>query len=187
MDLRTIPDEDLVVYVREVDLSVYREVVDRYDIQLLRYARNLLGNELTAHTVVQESFISVYKNINAFNPRLKLSNFLYRAVHQEALGFISKHLHHAKKGEFEDFAEEFISEEDIETEFSDKELIKHIQMSLHALPIKYREPLILHFFEQKSYDEIVGILQISASAVAARISVGKSLVKKHVETKKNNH
>ncbi|MBU3999767.1 hypothetical protein KKG29_01130 [Patescibacteria group bacterium] len=44
------------------------------------------------------------------------------------------------------------------------------------IKLKYQEPLILFYFEQKSYEEISDILRIPTSTVAL-ISRGKKIIK----------
>ena len=43
---------------------------------------------------------------------------------------------------------------------------------------KYREPLVLYFFEEMEYKEIADILQIPISTVGVRIARGKAMLKK---------
>ncbi len=179
MDVKSLPDEDLAIYVREVDLEAYREFVSRYEIPLLKYVRPLLLNEIKSHEVVQSAFIECFKNINAFNPRTKFSVFLYRCTH----GVLKNALHkkHQELGTYEDMLEDLSGEDDAEHEFADREFLAHIKKQVHKLPAKYKESLVLHFVSQKSYDEIADILQIPLSSVSARIGLAKTLIKNYAK------
>lgn len=53
--------------------------------------------------------------------------------------------------------------------------------SLMELEEAFREPIYLHYYEGYTYREIAGILQISESAVAMRISRGKEALRKRME------
>jgi RNA polymerase sigma-70 factor (ECF subfamily) len=48
-----------------------------------------------------------------------------------------------------------------------------VGMALSEIDEKYREPLILRFFEHKEYDEISDILQIPIGSVGTLIHRGK--------------
>ena len=45
------------------------------------------------------------------------------------------------------------------------------------LKLKYRDPIILYFFEQKSYEEISDILHLPKNTVGTLIARGKSELK----------
>ena len=50
-----------------------------------------------------------------------------------------------------------------------------------SLGEKYREPLVLHYFEGFSVEEVSSILGIGQSAVKMRLSRGREMVKKRME------
>ena len=180
MDIQQLPDEDLAIYVREVDPNAYHEIVSRYEAPLLLYAQGMLSNQLISHEVTQEAFIEIYKNINAFNAKFRFSNFAYRFAHNA----LKKKLKNRRLdfGEYEEIIEEFKGEDNLEQEFSDNELVLHVKKYLHKLPVKLKEGLVLHFIAQKSYDEISEILQIPVSSVLTRVGLGKKLIKNHAKS-----
>lgn len=175
-----MPDEDLAIYVREVDLEAYREIVIRYETKLLRYAMHMLGNELSAHEVVQEAFLDAFKTIHQFDPHQSFSNFIFRATHRAIIRHFSNKKH-LNPGTYELISEEFMNEDDLENEFAEKKFLEHVLTHMRRLPLMYKEPLVLHFLEQKSYDEIVEILQIPSASVAVRIAYGKTKIKKYAQ------
>ena len=66
-------------------------------------------------------------------------------------------------------------------------LKKDIEKILGGLKIKYREPLILFFFEGKSYEEISDILRVPKNTVGTLILRGKKLIKEELEEIKKKH
>ncbi|MEA2088700.1 MAG: sigma-70 family RNA polymerase sigma factor, partial [Patescibacteria group bacterium] len=64
-----------------------------------------------------------------------------------------------------------------------KLLRKEIEEYLSAIKLKYREPIILFYFEEKSYEEISDILRIPKSTVGVLISRGKKILKQNLEKK----
>jgi RNA polymerase sigma-70 factor (ECF subfamily) len=54
---------------------------------------------------------------------------------------------------------------------------KIIDQCLDKLEPKYREPIILYFFENLSYQEISDILEIPVSTVGVRIKRAKEKIK----------
>ena len=68
-------------------------------------------------------------------------------------------------------------EADIKEEV-DKNLFKEkVSRALGELKEKYREPFILYFFEQKTYEEISEILRVPKSTVGVLILRAKKILK----------
>ena len=68
----------------------------------------------------------------------------------------------------------------METEDSEshrEEMEKILDQSLNKLDPKYKEPLILYYFEDMGYKEISDILQIPVSTVGVRLQRGKTRMK----------
>jgi len=173
-DIDKKSDEEVVEIVRKKDKELYSIIMSRYQDKLMRYAVLLVRDQDKAMDVVQSSFIKAFVNINGFNSDKKFSSWLYRIVHNEAMNLIIKF-----KKEIilsEDF--DVFSEDDVEKDFEKKETKEKIEKCLSEMPIIYSEPISLFFIENKSYDEIVDILQIPIGTVATRISRGKLLMKK---------
>ena len=51
---------------------------------------------------------------------------------------------------------------------------------LSKIKEKYREPIILYYFEQKSYEEISDILRLPRNTVGTLIMRGKKMLKEYL-------
>ena len=173
-DTSKLSDEQLVKYVREQDKQAYAEIINRYEDKLVRYAVYLTGDADKAADVVQEAFIKAYINLNGFDIKKKFSSWVYRIVHNEAMGVLRKHNKNIPILEDVDFD----SGIDLENDLIKKELRAHTHYCLGRMPILYREPLSLYFLEDKSYDEISDILKIPIGTVGTRINRAKILMRK---------
>jgi RNA polymerase sigma-70 factor, ECF subfamily len=173
-DIKNISDEGLVVKIRKENKELYSEIVNRYEVKLMRYANYLIYNQEKAADVVQESFIKAYVNLNGFNAKKKFSSWIYRIVHNEAMNAIKKHNKESPISESMDWA----SDIDLEDEFDKKQIQKMAQKCLNEMPIKYSEPLELFFIEDYSYEDISDILRLPMGTVAIRINRAKALMKK---------
>jgi len=173
-DTSKLSDEQLVKYVREQDKETYAEIINRYKDKLMRYALYLTGDDDKAADVVQESFIKAYINLNGFDVKKKFSSWIYRIAHNEAMNILIKDKKQSFLGEDVDFD----SGVNLEDDFVRKELQIKAQDCLKRLPVLYREPLMLYFIEEKSYEEISDILRIPIGTVGTRINRAKVLMKK---------
>jgi len=172
-----LSDEELVERVRTKDNELYVEIVKRYQQKLYRYLKYLTNNSSEAEDIVQDVFIKTYKNLFDFNTRKKFSSWIYRIAHNEGINFIK-----ARKGRKQ------ISLEDLDSPLMDnnnsinenltrKEIQKYVKECLNELEPKYREPLILYYFDDKSYKEISDILRIPIKTVGTFIFRGKKIMK----------
>ena len=169
----TLSDEALVGIVRTKSKERFAEIVKRYQIKLLRYATQLVHDEQKASDVVQDAFVKAYINLNGFDVKKKFSSWIYRIVHNEAMNLLKKY--HKETPLIAEM--DIKSEENIEHDYTKKELIEHTQSCLGDMPVLYSEPLALYYVDEKSYEEISDILRIPMGTVATRINRAKKLMK----------
>lgn len=183
-DFAKISDEELVKMVIEKNQNYYRYLVKRYEKKLLRYVQYYSLVEDRALDVVQNTFIKAFKNLQGFKVELKFSSWLYRIAHNEAINAVKKYrkeisleetnsLYEIEDGDFDNIKKLEIEE--------NKEFL---QQCLQKLPIKYKEILILYYFEEKSYEEMSNILKMPMGTVSVRISRAKDNLRKICEKEK---
>lgn len=173
-DPENLTDEEIAEKTRNENPELFALIMERYQKKLLRYARNLIGNDDRAADVVQDSFIKAFVNLQGFDVKKKFSSWIYRIAHNEALNAIKKLGKESPLPEDVDFE----SEENIELDYSQKEASAEIEKCLSRMPVIYSEPLSLSHIEDKSYEEISDILRLPMGTVATRISRAKILMKK---------
>jgi RNA polymerase sigma-70 factor (ECF subfamily) len=167
-------DEEVVSYVQSQDQEFYFVIVDRYKDKLGRYVGSMTRDEAKTNDIVQETFIKAFINLRGFDKGKKFSSWIYRIAHNEAINILKKNYREVP------FEEDFDikSEEDMFLDFEKKELTKKLDKCINDMPFIYREPLVLYFIEEKSYEEISDIIRIPMGTVATRISRAKILMKK---------
>ena len=148
----------------------------RYEGKLLQYIKRITNaSDIQAEDILQDAFIKIWKNLNGFDRGLKFSSWVYRIVHNEAISHWRKNRGVYPLLEHNLIEHEIIDQMDqdiafnLENELKEKKVIS----TLHALPEKYKEILILRFFENLSYEEISDILKIPEGTVATRINRAK--------------
>jgi RNA polymerase sigma-70 factor, ECF subfamily len=172
-DLKNISDEELVEKVRKENKELFAGIVNRYERKLMRYATYLISDNDKAADVVQQSFIKAYVNLNGFNTKKKFSSWIFRITHNEAMNIVKKYHKEIPIDQEIDFS----SDINLEDEFSKKQIQEMTRKCLNDIPIKYSEPLMLHFIEDYSYEDISDILRLPMGTVAIRINRAKALMK----------
>ncbi len=176
--LETATDAEVVARTL-VDTSAFTLLVERYEEKLVRYIRRLgIRNTEDGEDVLQEIFIKVYKNLNAFDSSLSFSSWIYRIAHNEAISFYRKQTVRPEGHQLPDSTDvlTWLPEETIDSAerlFDSRVNATVVQQALIDLDSKYRDAIILRFFEHKEYDEISDILKIPIGSVGTLIHRGK--------------
>ncbi len=177
-----ITDEELVKKIQEGEENLFTLVIDRYESKMKRYARKFLQVEDDIDDLVQEVFIKVYANIRSFDPDRKFSSWLYRIARNTFLNHIRSSKKNMLRIDFDAALPFLYSYETPETSFVEKNLAKGLDACMKDIDEKYREVLVLRFYEGLSYEEIADVLRIPLSTVGVRISRAiKHIQKKYAE------
>lgn len=81
-----MPDEAaLLQRLRQGEPSAYRELVDAYSPRVYRLALGMLGDPAEAEDALQETFLSVYRNIGGFRGDSGLGTWIYRIAANASL------------------------------------------------------------------------------------------------------
>lgn len=177
-------DEELVrMTLRES--SLFTHIIERYEAPLCRYIRRLgVREHEDQQDVLQEIFIKVYKNLNGFDPSLKFSSWVYRIAHNEAISWFRKQ-NVRPEGHLIAESDDVLSlvktnEKDPEALFDTEVNAEMVTEALKSIDAKYRDVLVLRFFEHKEYEEISDILKIPIGSVGTLIHRGKHQLKTHI-------
>ena len=137
--------------------------------------------EEDAEDILQEVFMKSYFNLNDFNADLKFSSWIYRIAHNQVISQYRK-----IKARPEGYAIE-LSDEIIKKLTSNSNIVKDLDLRIlrknifkifDNLDKKYKEVLILKFFEEKDYREISDIIKRPMGTVASLIRKAKLEFKK---------
>lgn len=170
-----------LVHAALANPEAFANIVAKYDKRLHAFVMRLgsLDGE-EAKDILQETFIKSYINLNDYDPSLPLSGWLYRIARNETINYYRKKKNQPRPVTREEDVEIFdrIADDlDIEHEVNialDREAVR---AALDALDVKYRDALLLRFFEEKTYGEISDIMEIPEGTVAAYISRAKAKLK----------
>jgi RNA polymerase sigma-70 factor (ECF subfamily) len=175
-------DESLVLKVLKEDKNTYIEIVKRYEEKLSRYIKRFIWDIDDATDVLQNVFIKAYQNLNSFDDSLKFNSWIYRIAHNESVNYLKKN---KKIGisfiDIDFVAPTLFAKEKSDEYVLDKEKKLEIEKVLEKLDVKYREIIVLNFFEDMSYDEISDILKIPISTVGTRVRRAKEKIKTELE------
>ncbi|KUO50146.1 MAG: hypothetical protein APF76_06715 [Desulfitibacter sp. BRH_c19] len=157
------------------DETAYVELVNTYGEKLLHLAYMVVGDRQLAEDVVQESFLALYAKLQNFRGESSLSTWLTRITLNKAKNKIRPKLFQKIAYFWEINATDTAPLPQDNYEKQEKQsIVREIMLSL---PIKYRDVLYLHYFEELKIKEIAEILDVSQSGVKTRLQRGRNQMK----------
>ncbi len=169
-------DEELARLSAE-NQNYFMCLMQRYESKLLKYIKRISGlKPEDCEDLLQEIFIKVFLNLRAFSPDLKFSSWVYRISHNHVISNYRKIKSRGievYESEDQPFWENILSDLDAAKEADLALLRQNINKVLDDLDVKYREVLVLRFWEDKDYQEISDILQKPMNTVGTLLNRAK--------------
>jgi len=179
-----ITEQDLVERLKKRQKWAFNHLVSSYQERLFKLAYGITLDREDSLEVVQDVFISVYKNIQTFRQESSLSTWLRKITIHQCLNWKRKWKRRFKwnhrsieyESDFEQF-DEHINNNDPETLFGEKQLEDNLMKAIQTLPEKTRLVFVLNAIEGLSYEQISETLHIEKGTVSSRLHMArKSLI-----------
>jgi RNA polymerase sigma-70 factor, ECF subfamily len=165
------------------DDAMFAQLVGPSQERVYRLALRITRNTEDAEDVQQETLLKVHRKLGQFEGRSRLTTWISRIAINEALMCLRKRrsaFYTPLEETLQPADEGFISEEfqspleGPEAAYSRKELRELLKQAMERLRPAYRVVFLLRAVEQLSTSETAKVLQISASAVKARMRRARS-------------
>jgi RNA polymerase sigma-70 factor (ECF subfamily) len=172
------------------DDAIFAELIGPSQERVYRLALRITRNTEDAQDVQQETLLKVHRKLGQFEGRSRLTTWISRIAINEALMCLRKRrsAFYMPLEETIQPAEESAASEDFqspiegpEAAYSRKELRELLKQAMERLRPAYRVVFLLRSVEQLSTSETAKILQISASAVKARLRRARSELRGRLE------
>lgn len=178
--------DEAIVTATLADKEAFGYLIERYEQKLTRYLLRLgVRTVEDQQDVLQETFIKAYRNLNGFDTSLSFSSWIYRIAHNEAVSWYRKR-NVRPEGHMIADSEEligFMAEAEVGADvlFDQSINAEVLAAALAQIEDKYRQPLVLRYFEHKNYDEISDILMIPIGSVGTLIHRGKKQLRDAID------
>lgn len=185
--LKNSADDKELVKAAIKNPDEFQIIVDRYWNRLFCYVRRMFYfNQEDVEDILQEVFIKIYKYLNDYDNRMAFSTWAYQITRNTAIDEIRKRKARPETIwlENEDLVKVLKSGLNLEKEFINNEKIEKIKEVISEMPEKYKEVLVLRFIEEKSYEEIMDIVQMPKGTVASLVNRGRKIILEKARDKK---
>jgi RNA polymerase sigma-70 factor (ECF subfamily) len=173
-------EQQLIALVKDGDERAFAEIVRVYKDRIVNFLFQMTGDYQKAVDLSQETFLRVYFKADKYRPIAPLSSWIYAIASNLAKTDIKKR----RRMPLVSF-EELPPTADLSTpsgEASDSGLSANLRQALAKLHPRYRIPVLLKDVEGYSQEEIARIIQRPVGTIKARISRGRMMLKKSLES-----
>jgi RNA polymerase sigma-70 factor (ECF subfamily) len=192
-DLRSGADEEsddaeLVAACRNGDPDAFGILVRRHQKTMLNLALRMVGNFEEACEVVQDAFLAAHRGLPGFRGEARFSTWLTAITLNQARNRLAALASRRRN-------EAFSLDAPIETargpvfpdppsgspgqlELMERQALRlRVEGCVQALPVAFREVLVLRDLQERSYEEIGALLKVREGTVKSRLSRAREGVK----------
>ncbi|MGO9556459.1 MAG: RNA polymerase sigma factor [Syntrophobacteraceae bacterium] len=168
---------ELIKAIGAGDILAFEVLVKRYRDPVSNFIFKYMGDRFGAEDIAQEVFLRVYRAASQFEPRGKVSTWIFKIAYNLSLNEVLRRSRFCPIADIDDHGFESAAPNDT----GRKELEEEVMDAVLHLPQKQRAALLLRVNEGLSYAEIAGILSTSISSVEsllfrARENLRKTLI-----------
>ncbi len=169
MEIGSLNEAQVVADVRRGSSQAFAEIVDLYEVPILRYLARMTGDGDLARDLAQDTFLQAFRNIRSTNAELSLKAWLYKIATNNAL----RHHRRRRLLAFLPFGGDDSPEvRDANADPGRTDVRLDIERALLRVPKEQRTAMVLHYVEGLKYREIAEVLSISEEAVRKRVARG---------------
>lgn len=173
-------EEEVIRDILNGNVNRYAEIVREYQDTVANLSYKLCGTRLDTEEVTQQVFVELYTALPRFQFRSKLSTFIYRIT----VNVVCKSLNHTKRFVSPESERELDCPADtrnVEQEIIHGETHRQLHEAIGRLHHEQRTALVLHTFNDFSYQDIADVMQCSLAKVESLIFRAKKNLKKMLD------
>lgn len=180
-------DKEIIIKCKNYDKAALIYLFKKYEKYLYNLCFSYIQNEQDALDLVQEIYIKVFNNIGKFNEKLPFHPWIRKISVNTCINYYSRNRKNNvvslnyETGEGITISDSIASDENIENEIIDKDIIRIIKKNIKVLPENYRMIITLRFYEDLSYDEIAKLLDKPMGTVKTEIYRAKAILKESLK------
>jgi len=176
-------DTELVLQSLTGSRETFCRIVEQYQSLICSLAYSATGSVTQSEDVAQETFVVAWKQLRQLREPEKLRSWLCSIARSVISSATRRQRREPAQGaETMDTLHETSATEPIPSEHViNREEEAILWRSLKAIPVVYREPLVLFYREQQSVACVAEKLELSEDAVKQRLSRGRKLLTEEVK------
>jgi len=170
-------EQELIRRVQNGDEVAFAEIVTAYKDRIVNFLYQFTGDYQKAVELSQETFLRVFFKAKQYRPVAPLSSWIY-AIAANLAKTEMKKARRVPIVSLDEIASHEVRSKAYTEDRPDSGMLKNLRQALDELRPRYRIPVILKDMEGFSQEEIAQILHKPVGTIKARISRGRSMLRK---------
>jgi RNA polymerase sigma-70 factor (ECF subfamily) len=181
------PDEDAddARRVLEGDTAAFEGIVKRWQGRLINLAWRFCHDRTQAEDMAQDAFVKAFRALRTFRGESAFSTWLtaiainsYRTALRDlepagvSLDFVTQSTRAARSGQG--------AEPDALAGLQERERDSAVRQAVLKLPARYRDALVLYYFEEMNLTETARVLAIPEGTLKAQLHRGRELLRRRL-------
>ncbi len=162
-------DVSYIERFQDGDVDAFNAIYDFYKNPIYYFGLKLMQNQADAEEVVQETFLSVYKNIQMLKHPKSFHAWIFTIAYNSSQTLYRKRSRQVQLGEDTNLEEMVVVDNNQVHEVESKEVYAAIKSELNQLPEKFFEVGMLKYYVGLSVKEISYIMKIPEGTVKTRL------------------
>jgi RNA polymerase sigma-70 factor, ECF subfamily len=168
------PERDLRLMqrIKSGDMSAFNDLVTIHQHRVIGTVARMLGDDNDAEDIAQQVFVRIWKNAVRWEPTAKFTTWLYTILRNLVFNECRRRSRHPTRS-----LESLQDDDDRPRQFEDNtakapdtllldiEMQDAIERAIQELPETQRMAVVLRRYQDVSYEEIAGILDLTVPAV----------------------
>jgi len=163
-------------FLAQRDQTAFATLVERHSAMVLSVCRRLLRDPHEAEDAFQATFLVLVRKARSIVCRESVGSWLYGVAYRLALR--SRTL--AERRQKQDSEVEDVPAPDTRPAGAWHELRPVLDEEINRLPEKYRQPVVLCYFEGKPYEEAARLLGWPAGTVSGRLARARDILRRRL-------
>jgi RNA polymerase sigma factor (sigma-70 family) len=161
--MKSVPDEDVMLQVRNDEVEMLGVLFDRYQAPLYNFYTKMTQDRAVSEDLVQEVFLRILRYRQTYRPGTIFRTWMYQIARNTRLDQVRKTRPEGP------FVSEPIAPTSVTDSAQQHQEAAMLQRALMQLPEDKREILVLSRFQELKYDEIARLLGCEVGAVKVRV------------------
>ena len=157
----------------------FKLLIDLYQERIYWMIRKMVLSHDSANDVLQDTYIRIFKGIDNFKEKSKLSTWIYRIAYNESIRFLNKESK-MKKIELNSIDYNYSKKLFADTFFNADNLSLKFHQVLSELSIRERNIFNMKYFDELKFKEIAKITDININTVKSIYYSVEKKIKKEI-------
>ena len=174
----------LVSSAKSGNTQAFEELYDRYYGKIFALARMTVKNEADAEDILQQAFVSAWRNMNSLTNPEAFSTWLQKITLNHCYTLLRRKnitILMDAESETEDFSEE-ASDELLPAVYAERDDLRtRLGKIIDSLSEVQKQTIVLYYFNEQKVEEIAYIMECNVATVKSRLFLARKAIRAEVE------